>query len=178
MGERPVRTRRTPDSPRVRNRVQSVGGAFARSLAFETTRAATIGYAEVVSSLRQLEKEYVGQLEEHPKFALELRRRVAEKLLEQAIFHGCKLSVCRARLNAAERLGFTDVEQSAHYRLLYAKGAFVLGHKRVAYRTATAIATDLERSLKKRKSLLAKHLLTLTREYLDHIKKRRATVVP
>ena len=79
--------------------------------------------------------------------------------------------MCRARLNAAARLGFTDVEQSAHYRLLYAKGAFARGRKRVAYRTATAIVQDLEHSLKKRKSLLAQHLLTLAREYVGHIQK-------
>jgi len=174
-----MRTKRTPNTARVRNRIQSVGGAFSRSLALETTRAATISYAEVVGNLRRLEKEYVRQLEGYPKFARELRRRVAEKLLEQAIFHGCKLSVCRARLNAASRLGFTDVEQSAHYRLLYAKGAFARGHKRVAYRTAAGVAQDLERSLKRRKSLLAKRLLTLTREYLDHIKTSEgATVTP
>ncbi len=135
------------------------------------TRAATISYGEVVQSLRRLEREYVPQLDGHPKFARELKRRIAEKLLEQAILHGCKLSVCRARLNAAARLGFTDVEQSAHYRLLYAKGAFARGHKRVAYRTAAAIATDLEQSLRRRrKNLLGKHLLKLTREYLEHMR--------
>jgi hypothetical protein len=151
--------------------MRSVGAAFARSLDWEMTRADTISYSEVVSSLRKLEKRYVGQLREHPKFARELRRRIAEKLLEQAILHGCNLSVCRARLNAAVRLGFTDVEQSAHYRLLYAKGALARGHRRVAYRMAAAIAKDLERSLKKRKSLLGKELLGLTRRYLDYVKK-------
>jgi hypothetical protein len=126
-------------------------------------------YSEVVRSLHRLEREYVPQLHGHPKFARELRRRIAEKLLEQAILHGCKLAVCRGRLTAAARLGFTDLEQSAHYRLLYAKGAFARGHKRVAYRTAKAVAGDLERSLRRRKSLLGKHLLKLTKEYLDHI---------
>ena len=167
-----MRGKRTPNSARVRNHVKTVGAGFARSFALEMTRAAKIGYGEVVRSLRGLEREYVPQLDGHPKFAKELRRRIAEKLLEQAILHGCKLSVCRARLNAASRLGFTDLEQSAHYRLLYAKGAFARGHKRVAYQTATAIASDLERSLRRRrKNLLGKHLLKLTREYLDYIRK-------
>lgn len=128
-----------------------------------------MSYSEVIRSLRRLEREYVPQLGGHPTFARELRRRIAEKLLEQALLHDCKLSVCRARLNAAEQLGFTDVEQSAHYRLLYAKGAFARGHKRVAYRTAKAVAGDLERSLGRRKSLLGKHLLKLTKEYLEYI---------
>ncbi len=171
MGKWPVRTPRKPSSPRARNHVQSIGGAFARSLGLETARAGTINYTEVVSNLLSLERQYVAQLEEHPEFARELRRRIAEKLLEQAIFHGCKLSVCRARLTAASRLGFTDIEQSAHYRLLYAKGAFARGYKQIAYRTARAIVKDLERSLEKRRSLLGRHLLTLTREYLNHIKK-------
>lgn len=162
-----MRAKRLPSGRR--NHVQAVGGAFARSLALETTRASTISYAEVVRNLRRLEREYVAQLEKHPRYARELRRRVAEKLLEQAILHGCNISVCRARLNAATRLGFTDVEQSAHYRLLYAKGAFARGHKQVACRTAKAVASDLERSLRRRKSLLGKHLLKLTREYLGHI---------
>jgi hypothetical protein len=162
-----MRVKRVPKRERD---VQAVGGAFANSLALETTRASTISYTEFARNLRRLEKEYVGQLERYPRFALELKRRIAEKLLEQAILHGCDMSVCRARLSAAARLGFTDVEQSAHYRLLYAKGAFARGHKRVAYRTAKTVAGDLERSLRRRKSLLGKHLLRLTREYLDHIR--------
>ena len=177
MREQPVRKKRMQNNPRARDRVRSVGAAFARSLDWEMTRAATISYDEVVSSLRNLEKQYVGQLEGHPKFRRELRRRIAEKLLEQALFRGCKLSACRARLNAASRLGFTDVERKAHCHLLYAKFAFVRGHKRVAYRVATAIAKELERSLRKRKSLLAKHLLTLAREYLDHFKKSEGPIV-
>ena len=174
-----MRGKRTSNSTRVRNRARHVEAAFARAFSLEMMKAPTIGYAEVVSNLRRLEREYVGQLEGNPKIATELRRRIAEKLLEQAIFHGCKLSVCRARLNAATRLGFTDVEQSAHYRLLYAKGAFARGHKRVAYRTATAIASDLERSLRGRpRNLLGRQLLRLTREYLDHIRKSESTGEP
>jgi hypothetical protein len=174
-----MRGKRTPNSAKVRNHIKAVGAGFARSLALEMTRAATISYGEVVRSLRRLEREYVPQLDGRPKFARELRRRIAEKLLEQAILHGCKLSVCRARLNAAARLGFTDVEQSAHYRLLYAKGAFARGHKRVAYRTATAVASDLERSLRRRrKNLLGKHLLKLTMEYLDHIRESESEGEP
>jgi len=137
-----------------------VGGAFAHSLAQEMTRAATL-YAEVVSSFRRLEKHYVAELGKHPMLARELRRRIAERLLEQAILHGCNLAVCRARLNAAARLGFTDVEQSAHYRLLYAKGAFSRGHKRVAVRTAEQVRDELRRSLRRRKSMLGKRLLGL-----------------
>ena len=166
-----VSPKRKSNRPRVRDYVQSVGGAFAHSLGWEMTRARTLTYAEVVNNLRSLERQYVGQLQKHPEFALELRRRIAEKLLEQAIFHGCKLSVCRARLNAASRLGFTDIEQSAHYRLLYAKGAFDRGHTLVAYRTTTTIARDLECSLRRRRSRLGKHLLTLTREYMNHIER-------
>ena len=174
-----MRGKRTPKSARVRNHIKAVGAGFARSLALEMTSAATISYGEVVRSLRRLEREYVPQLDGHPKFARELRRRIAEKLLEQAILHGCKLSVCTARLNAAARLGFTDVEQSAHYRLLYAKGAFARGHKQVAYRTATAVASDLERYLRRRrKNLLGMHLLKLTMAYLDHIRESESEGEP
>ena len=83
MGERPIRTKRTPDRLKAHDRVASVGGApLPRSLAWELTRAQTISYSEVVSSLRKLEKQYVGQLEGYPKFARELKRRITEKLLE------------------------------------------------------------------------------------------------
>src|SRR5260370_6713679 len=92
----------------------SVGRAFARALSREIIGAATISYAEVVRSLRNLESCYLRQTEGHPELALEIRRRIAEQQLEQALFHDCKHSVCRARLNAASLLGFTNVERQAH----------------------------------------------------------------
>jgi hypothetical protein len=173
-----MQTKPKARKPRRRDPVQAIGAAFARSLSFETVRAATLSYDEVTKSLREIETRYVAQLRGHPGYVKEVKRAIAGKLLEQAIFHGCKLSVCRARLSAASRLGFTDLEQSAHYRLLYAKGAFARGHKRVAYRTTKAVARDLERSLRRRKSLLGKHLLKLTREYLDHIRKSESAGEP
>jgi hypothetical protein len=137
----------------------------------ELAKVATVSHAEMDRALRNLEKCYVKQLERHPDLALEVRRRIAEQLLDQAVLRGSSLSVCRARLNAASKLGFTNLEKRAHYHLLYAKGAFARGHKRVANRVAVAIANDLEQSLKRRKSLLAQECLAYTKKFLDHVKR-------
>jgi hypothetical protein len=145
--------------------------AFARSVSSEMTRAMTLNYAEVVRAFRNLEKHYVAHLERYPKLAREIKRRVSERILEQAILHGCNLSVCCAKLRVASRLGFSDLEQKAHYHLLYAKAAFARGHKRLALRTTTAITKELERSLTKSpKNALAKHLLKVAREFLTSMK--------
>jgi hypothetical protein len=158
-----------PESAKRRKGPEAIGRDFARAVSGEIVRAATISHKEFMSRLRDLEKFYVHELEGFPEFALEVKRRVSEQLLEQAIFRRNSLSACRARLNAASRLGFTNIEQRAHCQMLYAQYAFARGNKRVAKRIASALVIELEQSLRKRKSPLAKQCLTYARGFLDFI---------
>jgi hypothetical protein len=152
-----------------RKSAEAICRDFVRAVSWEIVRAATVSHEETVGRLRNLGKFYVKQLEGHPKLALEMRRRIAEQLLEQAIFRRSSLSVCRARLNAASRLGFADVERKAHCHMLYALGASARGNKRVAKKIAAEIANDLEQSLKKREGLLARDCLAHARRFLKFI---------
>jgi hypothetical protein len=78
----------------------------------------------------------VAQLSNHPEFALELRRRTAERTLEQALIHGGTLPQCRKKLAHAEDLGWSIIDQKLHFHLIYARGMVARGH----HRTAKAIA--------------------------------------
>jgi hypothetical protein len=168
----------TATTRKARKSVKSIGHAFAMDVEWKMIGAATISYVDVIRSLRNLERHYLARLHDHPEFALEIRRRIAENELEQALIHGCALPVCRAKLRAALRLGFSNVERKAHFHLLYARGALARGHKRVARRSSSEMVVELERSLKKQKSLLAKQCLTRTREFLNFINESSNSRVP
>jgi len=146
-----------------------VSREFARAANFEIVKASSISYDKVARNFRRLERIYLPHLAGHPSLALEIRRRVSEQLLEQAILHGCSQRACRSRLSIALRLGFTNIEQEAHYRLLYAKGALARGHRRIAKKTASEMVQKLQRSLKKRRSSLGQQCLMLMRKFLDHL---------
>jgi hypothetical protein len=151
---------------RLAARSAKVERAFAKALDLEMFKAPTLAYRDTIVNLRRLERYYLKQVVRDKYSARELKRRIAEKALEFALFHGCKLSICRARLKALSKLGFEDVEQKAHWYLLYAKVAAARGHKRVAHAALAATAKELQRSLRRRKSLLGKQLLELAGAYL------------
>jgi hypothetical protein len=146
-----------------------VGRSLARTLDFECIRSASLPHNEVVRNFRKVEKYYLQELKGNAELALETRRRVAEHLLDQAILHGCAQRVCNSRLKAAARLGFTTIEREAHFRLLYARGALARGHERIARKTSTEMVGKLERSLTRRKNLLAKKCLMQFQEFLRHL---------
>ena len=158
-----LRHRMKPKSPKV------VSREFARAAGFEMAKASSIPYNEVARNFRRLERTYLPHLVGHPILALEIRRRVSEHLLEQAILHGCSQQACRSRLSEALRLEFTNVEQEARYCLLYAKGALARGHRRIAKKIASEMVQKLHRSLKKRRSLLGQQCLTVTQKFLDQL---------
>jgi hypothetical protein len=150
---------------------KSIGHAFAMELGWKVVGAATMSYPEVARSLRGLERAYLVRLKDHPELALEIRRRIAENLLEQALIHGCSLPGCREKLKRTSRLGFENVERKAHFYLLYARGAFARGHKRVARQYTSTIETELDCLLRKRKSPLAKQCLEVARAFMRFIDK-------
>lgn len=76
-----------------------------------------------VAQLRRIEDEFCRRLAHQPRLRLELKRRIAETLLDMSISRGQTLATCRARFKALAKLGYTDTEQKAHYYLIYARAA-------------------------------------------------------
>ena len=167
--------RRTPPpmrKERILNRIRSAnktGRALARSLDFECSQSASLPYNEVVKNFRKVEAFYLKELRGNAECALETKRRIAEHLLDQAIFHPCSQRICNSKLKALAKLGFTNIEQEAHFRLIYARGALVRGHRRIAKKTAVEMTEKLKRSLRRRKSLLGRQCLGLFQELLTYI---------
>ena len=89
-----------------------------------------------IAQLRGVEHEYCHRLASKPRLKLEVKRRIAENLLDMGISRGRSIATCRARLNALTKLGFTDIEQKAHYHLMYARTALERGHRQMAFRLA------------------------------------------
>jgi hypothetical protein len=134
-------------------------------------------YGDAARILRRIEREHVDRLSGYPQFALELRRRTAERILDQALVHGCSLVQCRNKLNEAAQLGWTSIERYLHFQLLYARGMVARGHLRTARTTAHACILHIQRELKRiermprrrgRKCFL--DWLGLMNEVLQHIK--------
>lgn len=112
-----------------------------------------------IARLHRLEEEYCYRLAKRPRFALEVKRRIAETLLRMSVTHGRSVATCRARLKSLSKLGFTNIEMKAHYHLIYARAALRQGHRQIAFETATRLAFELKRSLPHRRSLLGRELL-------------------
>jgi hypothetical protein len=151
-------------------RERSIGRAFAKDFATNLGQASTMTYADVVANLRDTQRCHLASLGRNRYLALELKRRIAEKLLEQALLHDCSLEECRSRLKSLNKLGFTDAEAKANSYLLYAKGASTRGHKRSAQSTATKVIRELESTLRRRKSRLGRQLLELAKSFLEQLR--------
>ena len=112
-----------------------------------------------IARLRQIETEYCRKFGSEPPLKLEVRRRVAETLLDMSISRGRSLKTCRVRFNALLKVGFTDIEQKAHYYLYYSRAALERGHPRIADNLARRMIRELRRSLGQRRSILGRQLL-------------------
>ena len=88
-----------------RSNVTSIGRAFAKDFQSRTVEALGKTYSESIRDLRSLERRYLTRLEGHPRESLEIRRRIAEEALDQALRHERPLAVCRAKLRRSR----TDV---------------------------------------------------------------------
>ena len=129
---------------------------------------------EKTAQLRRVENEYCRRLANEPRLRLEVKRRIAEMLLDLSISRGQRIASCRARFNALAKLGFTNIEQKAHYHLMYARAALERGHPQIAFNLATRMVLDLRRSLRHRRSLLGRELLG----HFEQLATRTSNVAP
>lgn len=104
----------------------------------------------------------------------EIRRRIAEALLDQAMARRCSHATCRAGFNRLTALDFSTAEIKAHYCLLYARSALRHGHKRTAYKIAKTSHRELSEWLTTHRSLLGNQLLGLTGVFLRKSLKAKA----
>ena len=139
-----------------------------KGIEFEFVKARTAVFMDLgtqrqkVAQLRRIEDEFCRRLASKPRLKLEVKRRIAETLLDMSISRGQALATCRARFNALARLGYTDTEQKAHYYLIYARAALERGHPRISANLTRTMILELRRSLRRRRrNLLARQLLSL-----------------
>lgn len=137
-----------------------------KEIEFEFVKARTAVFMDVgtqrqkVAQLRGIEDEFCRRLAHKPRLKLEVKRRIAETLLDMSISRGQTLATCRARFNTLAKLGYTDIEQKAHYFLIYARAALERGHPLIAGNLTRTMILDLRHSLRRRRrNLLARQLL-------------------
>ena len=139
-----------------------------KKIEFEFVKARTAVFVSAatqrqkVAQLRRIEDDFCCRLARNPDLKLEVKRRIAETLLDMSISRGQTLATCRARFNTLAKLGYTDTEQKAHYVLIYARAAFDKGHPRIGANLTRAMILELQRSLRHRpRNPLARQLLSL-----------------
>ena len=86
-------------------------------------------FSEAARGLRLIEHKYVVALADNPALVLEIKRRVAEHLLKLSLSHRCPVRVCREKLKANIRLGFSDSWREVHFRILYAQELLLRGSR-------------------------------------------------
>ena len=154
---------------RLKTRRARIEADFANALAWATVMGATRSYRTVAARLKQLQTTFLPMLPTKSRDALELKRRIAEQLYQQAVFHGCSRAVCRAKFEALAKLGFTDLERKAHFHLLESRAALSRGNKRLARIKAAAIVRELERAPQRGMNPLRKELLRTIQSLIDSI---------
>jgi hypothetical protein len=127
----------------------------ARAAVFMDTRTER----QKIARLRRIETEYCRKLASKPRLKLEVRRRIAETLLDMSISRGRTLKTCRVRFKALLKVGFTDIEQKAHHYLIYGRAALDRGHPRVAHNLSRSMIRELRHSLRHHRSILGRQLL-------------------
>jgi hypothetical protein len=127
----------------------AAGRAYSRAIDRVFSSLPEMSYTEALRVLRRIEAEHASLLSGHPKFALELRRRTAERTIEQALIHECSITECRRKLSAAESVGWSDIDRRLHFHLIYARGMIARGHYRAARAISTACTDTIRRELAK-----------------------------
>ena len=133
----------------------------------------SLSYRGVVTHLKRIERAFVKQLQGRPQYALEVRRRIAENLLKEAVRLKCSFRLCRDRMQGLETLGFSNIETKSTYYFIYAKAAMHHRHYRVALRTASDMAREWETVLQRRRNLVGKRDLQAFKTLLAHLTQSR-----
>lgn len=139
------------------------GRHFAREMRTIRLESHRSTYRQVARQLRLLQRRYEGKLARNRYLRLEIRRRIGEAFVNEAILHKCPYSTCRAAFSKLFVLGFSTNELKWHYCLLYARVALEHGHRRIAYRIADSMYNELSKWLKFHRSSAGKELLDLIR---------------
>jgi hypothetical protein len=139
---------------------------FARALDAEIAESRNRDFRTVARRLQNLERSYLVALPGNSAAALEIRRRIAEQMFEQALSHNCSRMVCRVRLAKLSKLGFTNLERKAHFYLLEGRALLSQGSSRLARSTAKAMIRELEGAPRRSRNRLRKELLRLTKTLL------------
>jgi len=122
----------------------SILDEFSISLSLALIELPRNSYDEAIRKLRLLKRTFLESLGgSEDEYTLQVRREVAGRVLEQALLHGCKLSICRAKLNQASQLGWSDFDAKVHFHLIYARGLVARGHKHAAKRVACEMVGEL-----------------------------------
>ncbi len=151
---------------------------FAKALDFEVIESGKTNYRTTVLRLRRLERLYLSQLTGDSTSALEIRRRIAEQMFEQALLHNCSQSVFRAKLSSMSKLGFSNMERKAHFYLLGGRAFLLQGNVRVARSLASSITRELESSARRPRNPLRKELLRLANVLLQEAERKAANSRP
>ena len=115
---------------RRRGPLKGIEAAFvqANSNAFLYAYTSDLSYRAVATHLKKIERVFVKQLQGRPRYALEVRRRIAEHLLKEAVRLKCSFRLCRERMKALEGLGFSSIETKSIHYFIYSKAAMHHGH--------------------------------------------------
>lgn len=144
---------------RIKRRLDRRGGTrsverdFVREFDLEFVRSRKLPYSQAVRSFKRLERDFAQRLNNHSAFVLEIKRRIAEQLLDMALERERSLSICRARLDQNSKLGWSNFDRKFHFHLMYARGMLARRHRQTASRIALELMAELNSRLEALKKL-------------------------
>lgn len=117
---------------------------FARAMDRIVVSTRELDFDELCRRFRAVEATALAEVGDDAALALELRRRVAERIFYASLDKDLPAQRCRDFLSAIEALGYTDLQLQAQVYIIYARHCLRTGERAEGVRVLEALRLALE----------------------------------
>jgi len=129
---------------------KSLSQALAKDIATVCQKERDLTFEDIVKSFRIIERTHLARVSDNQFYALETRRRVAERLVYAAIYKDRPWEEARGLLDNLFRLGFTNIEVKVLVLQSYSKYCLKIGRNNEGIALMAALESELETELSRK----------------------------
>jgi len=129
---------------------KSLSQALAKDIANVCQKEADLTFEDIVKSYRMIERTHLARVSDNQFYALETRRRVAERLVYAAIDKNRPWEEVRSLLDNLFRLGFTNILVKVLVLQISSKYCLQIGRNNEGITLLAPLETELETELSRK----------------------------
>lgn len=126
---------------------KSLSKALATDIAMLCVKYRDLTFEEIVESYRIIERTALARVSDNQFLALETKRRVAEQLVDAAVYKDRPWEESRVLLDKVFRLGFTNIEVKVNVLLIFSKYCLKTGRNNEGIALLEPLESELEAEL-------------------------------